>query len=58
MEIRLADSQECPMADIAVPRCSLCTKIPRKQPMDKLEGARSMAVGPLLSILERTISSG
>ncbi len=59
MEIRLADSQECPMADIAVAHAvaSVLKSLVSNRWTSWKEQA-AWPVGPLLSILERTISSG
>jgi gamma-glutamyl:cysteine ligase YbdK (ATP-grasp superfamily) len=59
MEIRLADSQECPKADIAVANAvvSVLKSLVSNQWTSWQEQA-AWPVGPLLSILERTIKSG
>ena len=59
IEIRLADTQECPMADIAV--ASAVVSVLKSLVSNRWTSCQEQAawpVGPLLSILERTISSG
>ncbi len=59
MEIRLADTQECPMADIAVAHAvvSILKSLVSNR-WTSWQEQSAWPVGPLLSILERTISSG
>ena len=59
MEIRLADTQECPKADIAVANALVCVlKSLVGNRWTSWQEQRRWPVGPLLSILERTIDSG
>jgi gamma-glutamyl:cysteine ligase YbdK (ATP-grasp superfamily) len=59
MEIRLADTQECPMADIAVASAvvSVLKSLVNNRWTSRQEQA-AWPVEPLLPILEKTISSG
>ncbi len=59
VEIRLADSQECPLADAAVAAAvsSVIESLVRGRWSD-LEQQQAWQAGPLVSILERTIRSG
>jgi gamma-glutamyl:cysteine ligase YbdK (ATP-grasp superfamily) len=59
IEVRLADTQECPMADIAVANAvvSVLKALINNRWTSRQEQA-AWQVGPLLAILEKTISSG